>query len=298
LTAPGDSDDTRPDMQTVSSITILRPGALLSLVLLVGGCAVPPIKSAATVKATGLPEKAPELIQYADAIYVKSMATAGDGSADMENALVALDKAVKLEPTSYEAAWKAARACAWLAEDLFDSDKTKCAHFSGRGADYAKAAVKANANGVEGHYYDGINSALNATTRLWVTAKFMVPAIRDTWKKAMQLDATFDHGGPPRALGSLYAHAPPWPASIGDPEMGVKLLKKALEIAPDYPQNALLFGDALVADEQYEEAQRQYHKVLEAQPQPDYAHFLSKWKQKAQKGLEKADKKLREAGSS
>ena len=53
---------------------------------------------------------------------------------------MALDKAVKADPKSYEAAWKAARACGWLADELYD-DKTKRAHFAGRGAEYAKAAI-------------------------------------------------------------------------------------------------------------------------------------------------------------
>jgi tetratricopeptide (TPR) repeat protein len=269
----------------------ILPAWVVCGLLLVDGCAVPSIKSRAYV--TSLPENAGDLIKYADEIYAKSTATAEGGSAEMENALKALDKAVKLEPASYEAAWKAARACAWLAEDVFDSDKTRCAHFSGRGFEYAKAAVKLNPNAVEGHYYSGINHALEATTRLFVTAKFMVPSIRDAWKRAMQLDATFDHGGPPRALGALYARAPPWPASIGDPEKAVELLTQAVKIAPDYPQNALLFGDALVADEKYEEARQQYRKALEAQPTPEDAHFLARWKQKAQKGLGEAEKKLR-----
>jgi tetratricopeptide (TPR) repeat protein len=274
-------------------LAMVRLGGLVAVLLVVDGCAVPPIKSAATVKATSLPENASELIKYADEIYVKATATEDGGTADMENALLALDKAVKLDPHGYEAAWKAARACAWLAGDLFDDDKTKCAHFSGRGMEYAKAAVKDNPKGVEGHYYSGINGGLQATTRLFVSAKFMVPSIRDSWKKAMEIDGTFDFGGPLRALGSLYAQAPPWPASIGDTEKGVELCKQAIKVAPDYPQNALLLGEALLADEKYEEAKQQYRKVLEAAPRPDDAHFLPNWKKRAQKRLEEADKKLR-----
>jgi tetratricopeptide (TPR) repeat protein len=280
-------------MHTLTRLPIVQLSWLVCTLLLVDGCAVPHIRKQPYV--TNLPENVPELIKYADEIYLKSTATTAGGSAEMENALDALDKAVKLDPLSYEAAWKAARVGAWLAEDTFDDDKTKCAYFSGRGVEYAKAAIKANPSGVEGHYYSGIDRALQAATKIFVTAKFMVPGIRDAWKRAMQIDAAFDHGGPPRALGSLYAHAPPWPASIGDPELGVELLSQALKSAPDYPQNALMFGDALLADEKYEDAKQQYRKVLGAQAQPDDAHFLSKWKQKAQKGLAEADKKLHTA---
>jgi tetratricopeptide (TPR) repeat protein len=280
-------------MPTPRKLVMVHPLALLSLLLVGSGCAVPPIKSAATVSATSLPNKPEELVKYADDIYAKSNATVDGGSAEMENALVALDHAVKLDPKSYEAAWKAARACAWLADDLWD-DKTKRAHFSGRGMEYAKTAVETNPDRVEGHYYSGINGGAQATTKT-IGGRFMVPSIRDAWKKAMQINATFDHGGPPRVLGSLYAQAPPWPASIGDPDQGVELLNQALMIAPDYPQNALLLGDALFKDEKYQEATDQYRKVLDAQPRPDDAHFLPRWKQRATKGIEEAEKKLRNA---
>lgn len=262
-------------------------GWVAALALLVAACAVPPIRSAATVSEGQLPDKVPALLKYADDIYDKANATPPDGgSAAMENGLLALDKAHELDPNSYDAAWKAARACGWLADDYY-GDKTKRAHFAGRGIEYAKAAIKINPNAVEGHFYSGINLGLSATTKT-ISAKFMVPAVRDAAKKAMQIDPTYDRGGPPRLLGALYANAPPWPASIGDPERGVEYLRQALKIAPDYPQNNFLLGNALLKAEEYEEAVAQYQIVLAAQPQPFDAHFLPKWKRMAEEGLKNA----------
>jgi hypothetical protein len=271
-----------------------RAGGLALTALLLCGCPVPLIKSGATVTGKELSENPAELVKYAENIYVEATATPDRGSAAMENALLALDKAHALDPKSYEAAWKAARACAWLADELYE-DKMKRAHFSGRGIDYARAAIQLSPNSVEGHYYSGINLGLSATTKL-VGAKFMVPAIRDAWKRAMQIDANFDHGGPPRALGSLYAQAPPWPASIGDADKGVELLEQALKAGADYPQNNLLYGDALVKAEKVDEARRQYQLVLAARPRPDDAHFLPKWKAMAKKALDEIEKK--QAGAS
>jgi tetratricopeptide (TPR) repeat protein len=268
---------------------IARAGGLGLAILLLSGCPVPPIHSGATVSSEKLPEKPDELVKYADEIYAKAAGTADGGSGDMENALVALDKAHALDPKSYEAAWKAARACAWLADDLYD-DKTKRAHFSGRGIEYAKAAIDLQPKSVEGHYYSGINMGFQATTKT-IGAKFMVPAVRDAWKKASQLDAKFDHGGPARALGSLYAEAPPWPASIGDPDKGVDLLQQAMKVGPDYPLNNLLLGNALVKAEKPEEAKVQYRTVLGSHATPETTHFLPRWKQKAKKALEDLDRK-------
>ena len=139
-----------------------------------------------------------------------------------------------------------------------------------------------------------MNLGLQATTKL-VGAKFMVPSVRDAAKKAMSIDSCFDRGGPGRVLGSLYAEAPPWPASIGDPDKGVEILQQALKCAPDYPQNNLLLGNALVKAERYDEAKQQYQVVLNAQPKPEDQHFLPKWKNLAQKGLDEAEKKKQAA---
>ena len=123
----------------------------------------------------------------------------------------------------------------------------------------------------------------------------MVPSVRDAWKKAMNIDACFDHGGPPRNLGELYAKAPPWPASIGDPDKGVELVGQAIKCAADWPQNNLFLGDALCAAEKYDEAEKQYQIVMSAQPRPEDPHFLPKWKGMAKKGTEDCEKKKQAA---
>ena len=267
-----------------------RLGGLALLGFIAVGCGLPQIRPKVLPNAAALPDKVDELVKIADETLVKANANQYPTTAEMEYALTALDKAHTLDPQSYEAAWKAARLCAWLADDGYD-DKNRRANFSGRGADYAKAAVKLNAKSVEGHYYSGINQGFSATTKL-VGAKFMVPAVRDAWKKAMQIDSSFDHGGPPRSLGALYSEAPPWPASIGDPDKGVDLLQLALKTphGADWPLNELLLGNALVKAEKYDEAKQHYQKVLAAQADPEDAHFLPRWKQKAKKGMDDATK--------
>ncbi len=270
---------------------------LLWLAPLSIGC-VPRITTLGKTTPDKMPNKVEDLIKIADDTLVKANANSYATTSEMEDALTALQKAQALDPQSYEAAWKAARLCAWLADDQYD-DKSKRANFSSHGADYAKAAVKLNPKGVEGHYYSGIDQGFSATTKL-VGAKFMVPAVRDAWKRAMQIDASYDHGGPPRSLGALYAEAPPWPASIGDPDKGVELLQLALKTpqGADWPLNDLLLGNALVKAEKYDEAKQHYQRVLAAQPTPEDAHFLPKWQHKAKKGIDDATKAAASGGAS
>src|SRR5207237_8656381 len=115
------------------------------------------------------------------------------------------------DPKSYEAAWKAARAAAWLADELYN-EKTKRAHYSGVGRDYAKAAIDINPSGVEGHYYSGINTGLWVTTEV-IGATFDAPKGRAAAKKAAQIDPKFNKGGTYRLMRAVYANARTWPAS-------------------------------------------------------------------------------------
>ena len=261
----------------------MKWAALAVALVALAGCPRPVVKSDATVTEQQLPKTVPELIKAADEMAAKQ------DSVNMQNALVALDKAHTLDPKNYEAAWKAARAALWLADELYD-DKNKRAHYAGAGAEYAKAAIDDNGAGVEGYYYAGMNIGLLATTKT-IGGKFDVPKVRDAEKKAASLDDKYDHGGPYRVLGSLYSEAPPWPASIGDTEQGVKYLKKALELGPDYPLNNLRLGRAYAADGQSAKALEQYNLVLEAQPKPEYEHMLPKWKRMAHQFVEDVTRK-------
>jgi tetratricopeptide (TPR) repeat protein len=64
------------------------------------------------------------------------------------------------------------------------------------------------------------------------------------FKTVRDLDAKFDYAGPDRNLGLLYLEAPGWPASIGDRSKARRHLERAVELAPDYPENHLCLLEA------------------------------------------------------
>jgi tetratricopeptide (TPR) repeat protein len=246
------------------------------------GCR-PPVTFRPPIPTETLPNTVAELLQYAEAQAGKQDALA------MQKALEALDKAHRLDPTSYESAWKAARASTWLADELSE-DKNKRAQFARLGIGYAKAAIEIDRNRVEGHFYEGEDIGLLATTKL-IGGRFDVPKVRDAEKRAAAIDGTYDHGGPYRVLGSLYAEAPPWPASIGDVDQGVEFLEKAVSIAPDYPFNHLRLGNAYAKQHDSAKALAEYQTVINAQPQPEFEHQLARWKRLAQQGIDDVTRK-------
>jgi hypothetical protein len=254
--------------------------------LLLAGCPrpLPPVLNAATVKASELPEERDELLVYADE-QMKHDSVEG-----AENSLVALEKAIGPHAVTvigrdYDALWRAARACAWVAEEV--TDKKTRDQFAYHGVQYAKAATALEPRRVEGHYYLGINTGLSATTKT-ISAYTMVPQIRDEAKAAQKADAGFDHAGPLRLLGGVYSKAPGWPASIGDNDEGLKYLSQAVKAAPDYPENHLLYGDALAReDDKLNEAAHEYKQVLDAPEVPEYKHRLERWKRDAAIAMQK-----------
>jgi hypothetical protein len=56
---------------------------------------------------------------------------------------------------------------------------------------------------------------------------------------ARDLDETVDFAGPDRSLGLLYRDAPGWPTSIGSKKKSRQHLERAVQIAPDLPENQI-----------------------------------------------------------
>jgi tetratricopeptide (TPR) repeat protein len=264
---------------TTRGIRALTFAAVVALT----GC--PPTKPAenavtATVKDTELPNDVKGLLDYADAEYTKQTAVA------MQNALKAIDKALTLAKTDYESLWRAARVYAWLGDKSEDDDRKE--EYAQKGIDRAKEAVGADPGRVEGAYYLATTTGQYAYVKR-IKAKDLVPQVLDAAKKAVAVDEKYDHAGPLRLLGSLYAQAPEPPTSVGDHEEGVKVLKKAVQLAGAYPQNHLLLGDALRINDQLDEAEAEYQRVLNAQPTGLWGHFLAKWQRQAEDGLKRVN---------
>lgn len=258
--------------------------SLLGLWVSAAGCpaALPPTLREATVHPNDLPGDVAELVKFVDEEDKKQTA------ASEENSIVAVDKGLGKDPRSYDLLWRGSRACAWLTEEF--TDKQRRASYAQKGIDLAKRAVEVDAKRVEGHYYLGINIGQSATTKT-VGAYMMVPRVVKAGIAAMKIDEKFDHAGPSRLVGTVYAKAPPWPASIGDLDEGLQHLSHAVQLAPDYPQNHLHYGDALLSDGKLNEAEREYKLVLDAPMPPEWAHRAERWKHDAEVGLRRVAEK-------
>ena len=223
---------------------------------------------------------------------------------DDVKALEHYQAALKLEPESYEALWKASRAMVDIADvipatqkDIKEQQKKMYTEATA----LARKAVAANPNDTWGHFQ---YAASNGKRLLLLGKKEQIDAskaVREEIDKAIELDPT-NHlawhalgrwhrrmdeiGGAKRFFGSIiYGSIPK-----GSFEESEKALRKAIELHPEYANHYLELGRTLVALKKYDEAADCFQKcidlpkttskddVLKAEAQTELAALKSKKK--------------------
>jgi len=213
-------------------------------------------------------------------------------------------QALKLEPVNYEALWKTARAYVDLGDlldpSLKDLREKQMASYQA-GEDYARKAVKANANDTWGYFE--LSAAMGK--RLLLLGKKeqvkMSKEVRGTIDKAVALDPKNDlayhalgrwHrrmaeiGGIKRLLGGLlYGGIPK-----GSFEESEKFMKKAIELKPTYGNHHLELGRTLLALKKYKEAAQEFQACIDA---PIITSKCQMYKKEAEIELAAANKKIK-----
>jgi tetratricopeptide (TPR) repeat protein len=143
-------------------------------------------------------------------------------------------------PVETAAAWQFGRACFDLAE--FATNNTGRASLAQQGIAACRLAVARDSNSAPAHYYLGMNLGQLARTR-GLSALRLVGEMEREFARARDLDEHLDSAGPDRNLGLLYRDAPVI-ASIGSRTRAREHLKRAVELAPLYPENRLSLIEA------------------------------------------------------
>ena len=145
------------------------------------------------------------------------------------------------ETTNAEAAWQFGRASFDRAE--FATNNTERAVLAVEGIAALRELVAHQPKLAAGHYYLAMNLGQLARTKMLGALK-IVDEMEREFKTAHDLDEHFDFAGPDRNLGTLYFEAPGWPTSIGNRSKARKHFERAVELAPEFPENHLNLLDA------------------------------------------------------
>lgn len=182
----------------------------------------------------------------------------------------------------FNALVSAAQLAASVAESDPQTDKRRDA--AKRGIIAARQARELKPDRVEGHYWYAINVGFLAD----VDRSYGLNAVAEmdpALKRAGEIDERYDYAGPLRVLGVLLLRTPQPPVSIGSPRKGLRLLQRAVERFPDYPENYLYLGEALREVGRADEAKVAWQKVLTLPAPSDRKVECERWRQEAHKLL-------------
>ncbi len=156
-----------------------------------------------------------------------------------------------------------ARACFDLA-DLSDKDSER-ADLGNQGVEACRQLLQREPNLAAAHYYLGMNIGQVAQTKT-LGALPLVRQMQQEWDAARALDAHIDFAGPDRNLGMLYRDTPGPPLSIGNRVEAVEHMMRAVELAPDYPENHLNLIESQIKWNHLAEAAREDERLRQTLP--------------------------------
>jgi len=204
-----------------------------------------------------------------DELYVEPRTTA-KVNFSLETSLASVSQV-----NQYEALWRAARACAWLAQNA-DTRRDR-EEYARRGVRLGSEARRRTSHRVEAFYYLSL-----CQIRLdQVAVGFQRRQGREAennLKIAVTLDASFDQCGPQRELAQLLLAAHDARQHGAKRDKGWASLQGALKHAglatdgcPDYAGNQLVAAKVFEASGDYAMARASVENVLGAQRLPDYS---------------------------
>lgn len=128
------------------------------------------------------------------------------------------------------------------------------------------------------HYLLALNLGQLARTKTLGALK-IVREMEQLLQKAIELDPKGYHAGAHRSLGLLYLEAPGWPASIGSKSKARQHLEKALQLAPDHPENHLVVMEACVRWNAYSDLRRAAGRYRNLLPKAREQYSGPEWRQ-------------------
>lgn len=241
-------------------ISALKVGAIVAAAAAV---ACPPIVSRPTpsrgqehqADGNGLPETAAECIELAE-----RLGNEGASRAELRLALRALERAETLRGGELELWIEQARLIFLISEPI--SKQARVVPWLNRGQQLSKRVIRFAPSRVEGHYYYAAFIGFRAQLQE-VGGLDLLPEIVEHGRRAIEIDETFNDAAPLMMMGMVLLKAPAWPHGVGDPEEGLEMLERGVELT-DYPLNRLIYAKGLLIDGQRTAACKQLAKVLAA----------------------------------
>jgi hypothetical protein len=191
------------------------------------------------------------------------------------------------EPNSVEATVQFARVSFDRAE--FAANSSERADLAEPAIDACERLLSSNDNNASLHYYLAMNLGELARTK-GIGALKLVRQMEKEFTRAAELNSELDYAGPDRNLGDLYLDAPGWPTSVGNHSKARQHFMRAVQLAPDYPDNHLSLLECYVKLGDESGAQREAQMYFAVLPKArekfsgeEWASSWADWNERWQK---------------
>jgi tetratricopeptide (TPR) repeat protein len=163
-------------------------------------------------------------IDQADSLYAQR-----NDPEKVKAAIKLYESVLSEKPDNIEAQWKLSRILYWLGVHS-PSKEDKRVIFK-RAIDLDKSCLETDMESVPCHYWLGVNYAVYGDTKGILKSLSLVEPLKEEMNAVIARDEEYDQGGAYVVLGRV-SFKLPWIVG-GSKSESVKLLKKALEIAPN-----------------------------------------------------------------
>lgn len=206
-------------------------------------------------------ESLSEIIARADALYLKR-----ERIENIRASVEMLESAGAAAADDFEAAWRSARALFFLGQEAGTRAEARVLH--ARGARWSERAARRAPARVEGHFWLGVNLALQAQSANPLAAVSLVRRARRSLERAARVDPSYHDAGPLRVLARLKHKLPRLLG--GSPAEARADFIRAIKLAPSNTVTRLYFAELLLETGDAVSAQRELETLLELPLRPEW----------------------------
>ena len=169
-------------------------------------------------------------------------------------------------------------------ESMKETNRRKAKELAQKGVGYAEHCLMLLPEEAGCYYWRAINTGLYYRVHIIGYQRGVKKMIEDC-HKVIDIDASYDHGGAYRVLGQIYTQLPQTGGHADsitrDLPLAEHYLRKALRLAPDYPENHLALAETLLAQGKIAEAIKALTVAQELVPQWRNDTSYEEWKHNA-----------------
>jgi tetratricopeptide (TPR) repeat protein len=192
----------------------------------------------------------------------------------------------------FEIAWRLGRALFFLGQE--EQREVESRIFHARGAAVCVRAVRAQPLRVEGHFWLGVNLALQAETMRRFAALPLALRARRELERAANIQPAYHAAGPLRVLARLKHKLP---RLFGGGHARARAdFARAIELAPSNTVTHLYFAELLLDDGDFPSARHELETILNAPLDPAWTFETTRDRSTARELLQRLKAGMRDEG--